>query len=223
MTSVSLKARLRELLDAWDVAEIATMAAERRRVLPSLVALTYDADTQVACRAVEALGVAANRVAEDDPTPVREQLRRLFWLISEESGGICWRAPEAMAEIVRWRPEEFGDYVSITALLINEMAEEDLQHFRPSILRAIGRLSGLAGDYVLEVLPKIVAALDDSLPQSRGMAVWCLDQLGRSDLLAERPDLAADEGPVDLYEEGTLDRTTVGMLVKRAVSPERGS
>jgi methylated-DNA-[protein]-cysteine S-methyltransferase len=212
---LALKPTIRNLLVHRDLAQVAEMAAERRRVLQTLVALTYDADPEISCRAVEALGVAADRVTEDDPQPVREQLRRLYWLISEESGGICWRAPEAMAEIVRRRPGEFGDYISIIVLLIREMAEEDLQHFRPGTLRAIGRLSGVAGEHLPEVLPRIVAAVDDPNPQSRGMAVWCLEQLGKSDLLAERRDLLADSGPVALYEEGSLHRTTVGALVAR--------
>lgn len=212
---MSLKTTIRELLVRRNLAEVAKAAGERRRVLPILVALTFDADPEISCRAVEALGVAADRVTEEDPAPVREQLRRLYWLISEESGGICWRAPEAMAEIVRRRPREFGDYISIIVLLIREMAEEDLQHFRPGTLRAIGRLSDVVGEYLPEVLPSIVSALDDPNSQSRGMAIWCLEQLGKSDLLAERGDLSTDEGSVALYEEGTLRQTTVGALVRR--------
>lgn len=216
--ALSLKTTIRNLLVCRDLAQIAEMAVERRRVLPTLVALTYDADQEISCRAVEALGVAADRVTEDDPQSVREQLRRLHWLISEESGGICWRAPEAMAEIVRRRPREFGGYISIIVLLIREMAEEDLQHFRPGTLRAIGRLSGVAGEHLPEVRPRIVAALDDPNPQSRGMAVWCLEQMGEFDLLAQRRDLLTDDGSIDVYEEGTLRNTTVGALVARGGS-----
>jgi len=47
--------------------------------------------------------------------------------MSEESGGICWRAPEAMAEITRRRPDLCADYVPIVVSLITEMAEEDLE------------------------------------------------------------------------------------------------
>jgi hypothetical protein len=136
------------------------------------------------------MGLAAGRIAQDDPEFVRDHLRRLLWLISEESGGQCWRAPEAMAEIVFRSPE-------------------------PGILWAIGRLGDLASDHVPEVFDAIKSALDDSDPQARGMAVWCLGQLGHTRVLAARPELLADEGPVHLYEDGFLNRVTVGELVRR--------
>ena len=75
------------------------------------------------------MGQAASRVAERDHRSVRDHLRRLLWLMSEESGGICWRAPEAMAEIVHRTPRLFSEYAPVVMSLLHEMAEEDLQHF----------------------------------------------------------------------------------------------
>jgi hypothetical protein len=194
------------------------MAVHRKRVLGSLISLTYDADPRIGCRAVEAAGAAASRIAESDPEHVREHLRRLLWLMSEESGGICWRAPEAMAEIVRYRPNIFADYVPIVVSLIVSLEEEDLVHFRPGILRAIGQLAAVAGDHLQAVIPAVAAALDNDDPQVRGMAVWCLTKVGRADVLQDRPELLSDEGCVEVYEHGLLSETTVSRLVQRAAS-----
>jgi len=194
------------------------MAVRRKRVLGSLVTSTYDADPRISWRAVEALGVAASRIAEDDPDHVRQLLSRLLWLINDESGGICWRAPEAMAEIVRRRPILFADFIPIVTSLIENLAEEDLEHFRAGILRAIGRLGVSGADHVQDVIPSVISALDDPNPQVRGMAAWCLREIGRADLLAGRPDLLTDEESVDLYEDGTVTRTSVSQLVQRALS-----
>jgi hypothetical protein len=210
-----VKQRLRQLLEQRNTNEISTLAARRRRVLSVLTSLTYDAEPQIVWRAIEAMGLAAGRIAQDDPEFVRDHLRRLLWLISEESGGQCWRAPEAMAEIVFRSPDLFTEYAPIVVFLIREMAEEDLESFRPGILWAIGRLGDLASDHVPEVFDAIKSALDDSDPQARGMAVWCLGQLGHTRVLAARPELLADEGPVHLYEDGFLNRVTVGELVRR--------
>lgn len=212
-----LKSKLRELLAEGSFEEIAEMAAERRRVLGSLVALTYDSDPQIGWRAVEALGLAARRVADDDPEHVREYLRRLYWLISEESGGICWHAPAAMAEIIRHKPSLFPDYVPIVVFLILYLAEEDLDHFMTDVLWAIGRLGPIASDHIEEVHPAIVSALDDPDPQVRGTAVWCLSRVGSSMAVEARSDLLADEGPVALYEDGSLEHTSVAMLVRRVL------
>jgi hypothetical protein len=194
------------------------MAARRKRVLGSLVSLTYDADPQIRWRAVEAVGAAASRVAEGDPDQVREHLRRLLWLMSEESGAICWHAPEAMAEIVLRQPKVFAEYIPIVVTLIENLAEEDLEHFKAGTLRAIGRLGAVAGDRVREVTPAVASALRDSDPQVRGMAVWCLNEVGSAELLADHPELLSDEGTVDLYEDGRLVRTTVSRLVRDALA-----
>lgn len=212
-----LKARLRVLLAERDFEGIAELAMQKRRVLGSLISLTFDPDRQIGWRAVEALGVAARRVAQDDPGYVREHLRRLYWLISEESGGICWHAPAAMAEIVRQEPDLFADYIPIVVFLIQSMAEEDLALFKTDVLWAIGRLGSLAGDHIEGVHSAMLSALDDGDPQVRGIAAWCLGRVGRVRTLADRPDLLSDPGRVDLYEEGSLQQTSVGALVRRAL------
>ncbi len=208
---------LLELLREGQLEEVGRLAERRRRVLGDLVPLTYHPDPCIAWRAVEAMGLAAARVSDEDPDAVREHLRRLFWLMTEESGGICWRAPEAMAEIVRHRPELFGAYVPIVVHLLLEMAEEDLAHFRPGVLWAIGTLGDLAVSHLDDVLPSIVAALDDREAQSRGMAVRALERVGRVDLLAGREALLVDDASVELYEGGEPRRSSVGALTRRAL------
>lgn len=214
---MNLKSALRELLDRGDLGAIAEMAVRHKRVLAVLLSLTFDPEAQIGWRAVEAMGPAAAGIAGRDPQCVRSHLRRLHWLLSEESGGVCWRAPEAMAEIVRQRPDLFADYVPIIIHLILNLAHEDLDHFRAGMLWAVGRLGTLAGDHFRAVRGAIAAALDGTDPQVRGMAVWCLGQIGQARLLAARSDLLADRRPVDLYEDGQLQRTTVRDLVRRAL------
>lgn len=215
-----LKKTLHELLELGRLDEVATMATERKRVLPTLVALTFDTDLQICWRAIEALGMGCSLVSEDDPDSVREQLRRLYWLISEESGGICWRAPECLAEIVHAQPKRFADYVPITFHLVVSLEEEDLGHFRAGALWAAGRLAVEAREAYPDVLPAVVAALSNTDSQVRGMAVWCLEQMGEAGSLGTRADLLDDVGSVDLYEGRTVHRVSVGQLVRRALAPE---
>lgn len=212
-----LKRDLRGLLAADRLARIEQLARGERGVLGALLTLTFDRDPVVAWRAVEATGVAAARIAEDDPAHVREHLRRLFWLLTEESGGVCWRAPEAMAEIVSRRPDLFADYAPIVSHLLLEMAEEDLGHFRPGILWAIGRLGPLAADVGEDVLRAVEDALAHADAAVRGRAAWCLGRLGRLGALIRRRDLVADAGAVEMFEDGVLRVTTVGALVERAL------
>ena len=209
-----MKKQLRKLLECRNLEKLADLAGRKHRVLGLLVSLTFDRNPLIGWRAVEAMGVAADRIAENDPDCVRQHLRRLYWLLSEESGGVCWRAPESMAEIVRLRPRVFGDYVSIIVTLIEQMADEDLVHFRPGILWAIGRLGPLAREELDVVLCTIDACLDHADSQVRGMAAWCLGQCGRGEVLATREPLFGDPSPVRIYENGELVSVTVSELAR---------
>ena len=216
------KNMLHDLLAQGSLDRVAGVAMRQRRVLGILVSLTYDPDPLISWRAVEAMGLACDRIADKDPECVRQHVRRLYWLITEESGGICWRAPEAMAEVVHRRPQLLPDYLPIIVFLLREMAEEDLEHFRAGILWAIGRLGPECSDHLPDVLDAIAAALDHSDSQVRGMAIWCLSAVGQGECVTARPDLLSDDGPVDLYEERRLVHTNVNSLARRAVDCASG-
>jgi len=204
-----MKKRLREVLAGRRRDDIADMAAQKKRTLGVLVSLTFDPDPLIAWRAAEAMGAAADRVAEFNAEYVRSHVRRLFWLLNEESGGVCWYAPQAIAEIICRRPQLLADNIPILVTLITSMAAEDLTRFRAGVLWAIGRVAPVAGEHLETVLPAVVASLDEEAPQDRGMAVWCLRQAGRQDLYSSRKDLQADDAGVVLFSEGRLIETSV--------------
>lgn len=212
-----MKKQVRELLERRDYEALGALAERRSRLLNVLLALTFDREPLIGWRSVEAMGVAARHIAGADPGPVREHMRRLLWLLSEESGGVCWRAPEGLAEIVRACPEHFADYAPIVVHLLDGMAEEDLERFRPGVLWAIGRLGEMGAEAIGSVMPLIEGAFDHEQAQVRGMAVWCLGEIGRTEPLRARPALATDDGSVEFFSDGMLESVTVGDLTARAL------
>ncbi|MGW8265643.1 MAG: DVU0298 family protein [Longimicrobiales bacterium] len=217
MQKIPLRDRLLRLLEEGKLEEIAELATVKRRVLGSLVALTFDSDLQVAWRAVEAMGMAVEKLAPSNKAYVKEHMRRLHWLITEESGGVFWKAPECMAECAARLPGLFESHVTIAFHLLETLEEEDLEHFRPGALWAIGRLVHLAREDLPMVLPLVTDALSRPDPQARGMAVWCLGEVGEAGILENRPGLLEDAGPVRLYRDRVLLDTTVGRLAKEVL------
>jgi len=217
MAREPLKDQLRGMLAEGRLEDVARLATVRRRVLGSLVALTFDADPQLVWRAIEGQGMAAEVLAPCHAEYVKEHMRRLYWLITEESGGVFWRAPESMAEVAARLPTLLRSHVSIAFHLLETLEREDLEHFRPGALWAIGRLADLARDDLPGVLPLVVDALDRSDAQARGMAVWCLGRVGEGRALEDRRDLLSDDGPVDIYGNRLLERTTVGSLTREVL------
>lgn len=215
-----MKEQIRLLVEQCRFDDITELAARKKRILGSLLSLTFDREPLIAWRSVEAMGIAADGIAEDDPDYVLGHLRRLHWLLNEEAGGVCLFAPPAMAEIIRRRAEMFADFIPLVLSLLVTMEEEDLDHFLPGILWAIGRLAPAAGEDIASVLPAVVAALDSSQSQVRGLAAWCLGKADKKEILAARTDLLNDEGAVEIYMDGNFKRTHVGRLLREILSSE---
>ena len=201
------------MLVAEDFSSIIEISRHNRRTLSYLTALTYDSDPLVGWRAVEAMGLVAGLVAEDDPEFVRIHLRRLQWLLNDESGGIGWRAPEAMGEIIRSQPNLLAEFIPIIISLL-DMEEEDVIRFRPGILWAIGRLAQIMPDAMEPALPWVYPCLRDPDPKTRGMAAWCLGELHADIPPKLRATLLVDDESVELYRDGQIVETTVAKLIK---------
>jgi hypothetical protein len=190
---------------------IAEMAAENRRLLSLLSAQTYQTDRLLSWRAVQAFGLAAQRIALQDAEFVRGHLRRQLWLLSDESGSIGWRAPDLIGETLARCPGPFEAFVS-PLIYILDLEAEDAPRFRVGTLWAIGRIAEGRPGVTALALPLILPCLADSDPQTRGMALWCLGQLAHRGAVPGLAGLKRDASPVEIYQDGNLWETTVAAL-----------
>ncbi len=104
-----------------DFASMLEFAAKRKRILSLLTALTYDPDPLVCNRAIEATGQTAKQIAEQYPEFIHNYILRLLWLVNEESGGVCWRAPELIEKIITVCPQFNYFHPMLISLLDSEM------------------------------------------------------------------------------------------------------
>lgn len=220
--NLGMRARLIDLLKAGQFDAIIQLAAENKRLLSLLTALTYHTDHLLAWRAVQAFGMAARRIAEADAEYVRNHLRRQFWLLSDESGGIGWRAPELIGETLARCPGFFEEFVSPLIYLL-DLEEEDAPRFRPGVLWAIGRIAPDRPQIPALALPMVLPCLRDPNPQARGMALWCLGRMGYPPPPSALQPLFADSAGVEIYLDGELRLASVGALAAQLVELGRGS
>lgn len=213
-----MKTQLRSLLYDGQIDQAAGLVARKKRLLGTLLSLTFDNDPLVAWRAVDAMGTACDRIADSNPDFVLSHMRRLNWYLSEEAGGICLLAAPAMAEIIRYRPEMFSDFIPLVVALIDTMAEEDLEHFRPYVLWALGRLAPVAGEEVESVIPAVVSALDHPQPIVRGTAVWCLGHMEKTGLLEANKELPSDDAIAEIYVNGNFKRRRISELAREILT-----
>jgi len=213
---ISLKSALRTWLVSGEFRKILDAATESNRIIGTLITLTYSEDVLLSWRAIDAIGRCALHLALTRPGSLTKYLRRLFWMMTDESGSIAPRAPEAIGEIVRSDPHEYADFIPLTVSLMH-MEPEDRPVFLPGILYALGRIGEAFPGAVDESIDGIETALSDPDAQARAMAVRCLDRLGRNDILLRHSGLSRDNGTAQIYDEERLFDINVGDLYKRTL------
>ena len=200
----TLKKSIREALESNDLAAIVELAKEHRRTLNLLVRFAYTKDTLAGWRAIKAVGLAAKALITKEYEFLREVTRKLFWSLSDESGGIGWSAPELIGEIVSADPARFSDLVPMLASVYD--IEETT--FRPGVLYALGRIGEVAPERVMLHQELLTRGLAESDPLSRVTALEAVRKMGsewkredRDGLRDSVENLLTDRNEVWIYRE----------------------
>jgi hypothetical protein len=115
---------IRRLLETRDHDALRSWGRTSSNALSKLATQLFDPEPLVRWRTIEALGILAAEKAHQGMDKVRAFMRRLFWLMNDESGGICWHAPEAIAHLMVCIPDLVPEYgVLLMSFLVEEPFE----------------------------------------------------------------------------------------------------
>ncbi len=222
--------QIKKILPAILLQDDFNQALEEIRSWPSrftispLLSCIYQQDEVVKWRAILALAMVMNNLAKEDMEAARVVLRRIMWSLNEESGGIGWGMPEAMAEIMaqnRALAEEFAH------ILVSYMREEcylELPALQRGVMWAVGRLA--------EVYPEKLLAFDadgymelyleSADPEVRALASRNFGILKTREAAHWIKNFYDVPKPVRLFVDGGFVDTTVGDLAREAVARIEG-
>lgn len=201
------KETARELLTRFDLDALAAWAEGEPQALAVLQLLLFDDDELVCWRAVEGMGRVAAALARGGLEPVRELLRRMLWLMNDESGGLLWHAPQVMAAVIANVPAlapEFGD------ILASFLEEEP---FRTGTRWGLWRIAATSPEVIRAAAAELGRSFADPDPAVRGHAALALRAAG-----AAVPDVAGDGGAFACFEprSGELRSITVAEAARGA-------
>jgi len=208
--TVQRKREIRRDLVNRDFQAIEKKAESDKNLLRTLSSVLYDREPLVRWRAIEALGRASAIIAETDLEKVRRQIRRILWLMNDESGGVCWNGPEAIAEIIFNIPTLIYEYGPI---LISFLSEEP---FEACTRKAIARVAAVSPEVFEESKASLVKSLGSAVPEIRGFAIKALYALDDTSAYDEIKALENDTYFLDDYdfETGEIKKTTVGEFAR---------
>ncbi|MDQ7839276.1 MAG: HEAT repeat domain-containing protein [Thermodesulfobacteriota bacterium] len=216
-----LKRRLMELLASTDLNpaldELCRLPA--RQVINPLFSFLSATDPVVRWRAVTAMGVVVARLAAKDMEGARVIMRRLMWSLNDESGGIGWGAPEAMAEIMARHDGLAREYAHILVSYVrldgNFLEHELLQR---GAVWALGRLAQARPDLIQNCIPHLLPYLESKDDTVRGLAVWTMGLLRAETARSLLESLLADNAEIALYLDNELTVRRVSDLAGQALS-----
>lgn len=221
-----------EVLTALGLAELSEVFAkldhlhERDLISPLFSALCHPDET-IRWHAVSAFGHVVSRLAGQDLEAARIVMRRFLWSLNDESGGIGWGAPEAMAEILFHQEILAGEYLHMLVSYMQEDGPEPFQDgnyielpmLQRGLLWGIGRLIPRYRQKLMEM--GVVSSLEPYLlsPDGdvRGLAVRCLGLFGAGSAIRQAVQLGNDAHHVRLYSNGGISTCSVADLVRQAL------
>jgi hypothetical protein len=153
-----------------------------KTALHSVLSALYSTNEAVRFKSVTLFGLLMSKLAQEDMEAARQVMRRLMWSLNDESGGIGWGAPEAMAEAMAMDAGLAQEYAHI---LLSYVWEEgnylEYLPLRRGALKGIARLACARPQLLnaLQAQERLQPYLNDADEESREAAqsgLACLRQ-----------------------------------------------
>lgn len=172
--------------------------------------------------AITCFGKVISRMTEEDAPKARIVMRRIMWMLNEESGGCAWGVPEAMGEITavnKLMADEYGR-ILISYSHEDEKGPENYLEFTTLLRGAVWGVARLAQDR-----PETAAQAEDDMirflkhpdPVIAGTACWALGGIKSSKSVKTLEALVDNDTIIDIYKDCSLQSVTVGSLAQEAL------
>ena len=229
MNRLVFRKNLISLLRSEDLEEIfaALPSLPDKYLLNGLFSCLCHPQEQVRWHAVSCFGVVVPSIGTTNMEAARTVMRRFLWMLNDESGGIGWGVPEAMAEVMfhnsRLADEYLHMLVSYTMDDGPELLQDgnflELEPLQEGVLWGLCRLAPVYGKKLLDL--RLDGNIDVYLVSKnstvKGLACRLAGLLGLRNYISAISGAGADFSPIRLYEDGAIIECTVAELANAAL------
>jgi hypothetical protein len=209
-----IKQTVDALLLQGDSNELLRLCQTDERYWHALRLYFYETDENLRWPAIEAVAELMGRWwHESRRERVHEYIRRLLWLLNDESGGMGWSAPETIAETIIRIPELLEPYGHI---MISYVLKG--QGLLNGSLWAIGCLGKQVKEALYIYQDKVLAAFDSDEPETLALAAWAMGAtdfapaVPRLEMLRDRKEI------VRIYIDGHFKEKSLGGWANEAIA-----
>ena len=226
MNRLKLKQFVTELLRQDNLSEIRRQLLDlpQKNLLNPLFSCLCHTEERVRWHSVSSFGFIVPKIGEKDLEQARTVMRRFLWMLNDESGGIGWGVPEAMAEVMHHSLPLGKEYlhmlVSYTVDDGPELFQDgnflELDLMQEGVLWGLCRVAPRYRDKLiyLGVGDGLQVYFDSLNPRVRGLVCRLAGELELSVYRDQLVDLLEDPGELRLYDQGRFEVLTVGELAR---------
>ncbi|NDV26117.1 DVU0298 family protein [Desulfovibrio sp. JC010] len=177
---------------------------------------------------VTCFGKVISRMVKEDAPKARVVMRRIMWMLNEESGGCAWGVPEAMGEIAAVNDAMAAEYGKILLSYSHEDEEgpENYLEF-PTLLRGavwgVARMAQTRQEIAAQATDDLIRFLSYPDPVIQGTACWALGGLKAAGSVKKLEALVNNDTVIDIYKDSLLQSVAVGRLAQEALDRISGN
>jgi len=225
MSITGLKKKVYEILKRDDFPSRFRDLAEElplSKILKPLLSGICHTDEQLHWHAVSCVGEVVKQMAESEMESARVVMRRFMWSLNDESGGIGWGVPEAMAECLARHHALAEEYAHI---LVSFMREDgfflEYEPLQAGLMWGVGRLAEVEPDLLRQKRADafLLPYLDSPLPSVRGLAALAIGRLAPGGFPDKITRLLDDQRRFNYYQDRQIISTSVADLARQAAAP----
>ena len=236
MNRKQLKNHIARLLSVGppDILRNELQGFKARSLVNPLISLLCHTEDRIRWNAVFMLGWVIDTISESDIENGRVIMRRLLWMLNDESGGIGWGVPEAMAETMFHNRTLAREYLHMLVSYTKDDGPElfqdgnflELPMMQQGVLWGVCRVaekypSALLENGITENLSVYFASANNTV---RGLVCRLCGLLQADSFRSNIQSLIPDEGMVQIYSDTGGQQYSVGSLAKQALLHlDRGS
>ena len=188
-------------------------------LLNSLFTCFCHADEPVRWHAVSGFGLVVAEIAERDLEKARTVMRRCLWMLNDESGGIGWGVPEAMAEVMYHHQRLAEEYIHmLVSYTVDDGPEQfqdgnflELELLQQGVLWGLGRVAPRYRELLMEknIGDNLSIYFDSPDSQVRGLVFRLAGSLRLARFRAQLSLSSADQAPFRYYDQGVFQDSEV--------------
>ena len=223
-----IKKQVLQLLQGdLETARLAFEKYDEHGLVNPLFSALYRSEEMLRWHAVTLFGEVLARLADKDMEAARIVMRRYIWSLNDESGGIGWGAPEAMAEGIFHHARLCDEYVH---MLISYLCPDgplehqdgnflELPALQRGLLWGIGRVAEKRSRLLVEkdVVPNLLPYLASDDGTVRAFATRALGLLGATESKDALSKLLSDSCEVRFYHNDKITVRSVGEFARQAL------